>query len=106
MYPVPRYPNGIRSISYRSPVGRKRDSMLNCLLNQSCPKWLLLLCLVPVSTLSLAQGNEELEKRYQEKQAKKFVQKIEWVTSLEQAKAVAKQKNLPILAYFTRSYAP
>ena len=56
--------------------------------------------------MSLAQGNEELEKRYQEKQAKKFVQKIEWVTSLEQAKAVSKQKNLPILAYFTRSYAP
>ena len=81
-------------------------SLLNSLLNYSCPKWVLLLCLLSVSTVSLAQGNEELEKRYQEKQAKKFVQKIEWVTSMEKAKAISKQKNLPILAYFTRSYAP
>ncbi|MEE2856208.1 MAG: hypothetical protein VX949_02320 [Planctomycetota bacterium] len=67
---------------------------------------MMVLCLLSVSTVSLAQGTEELEKRYQEKQAKKFVQKIEWVTSMEKAKAISKQKNLPILAYFTRSYAP
>lgn len=76
--------------------------MLKC----HAPKWVMVLCLLSVSTVSLAQGTEELEKRYQEKQAKKFVQKIEWVTSLEKAKAISKQKNLPILAYFTRSYAP
>ncbi|MBT5739423.1 MAG: hypothetical protein HOI29_12735 [Planctomycetes bacterium] len=76
------------------------------MLKSSPPSWLTILCVLLVSSVSVAQGTEELEKKYQEKRAKKFVQKIEWITSLDQAKAISKQKNLPILAYFTRSYAP
>jgi hypothetical protein len=87
---------------FASPVGRKRVSMQKF----SALRWLATLCVLLVCSVSLAQGSEEMEKRYQEKRAKKFVQKIEWVTSLDQAKAISKQKNLPILAYFTRSYAP
>ncbi|MDE0957493.1 MAG: hypothetical protein OSB12_02550 [Planctomycetota bacterium] len=76
------------------------------MLKSSPPSVLAILCMLLVSSVSVAQGTEELEKKYQEKRAKKFVQKIEWITSLDQAKAISKQKNLPILAYFTRSYAP
>ncbi|HIK81790.1 MAG TPA: hypothetical protein EYF93_02660 [Planctomycetes bacterium] len=72
----------------------------------SALRWLTTLCVLLVGSVSLAQDSEVMEKRYQEKRAKKFVQKIEWITSLDQAKAISKQKNLPILAYFTRSYAP
>ena len=76
------------------------------MLKSSPPSWLTILCVLLVSSVSVAQGTEELEKKYQEKRAKKFVQKVEWVTSLDQAKAISKRENLPILAYFTRSYAP
>jgi len=63
------------------------------------------ICLLLCST-GFAQDRAELEKRYEEKRKKKFVQHIEWVTNLEEAKKISQEKNLPILAYFTRSYAP
>ncbi|HIG05655.1 MAG TPA: hypothetical protein EYQ08_08000 [Planctomycetes bacterium] len=89
------------------PVGRKRVSMQKFSMQKySALRWLTTLCVLLVGSVSLAQDSEVMEKRYQEKRAKKFVQKIEWITSLDQAKAISKQKNLPILAYFTRSYAP
>lgn len=55
--------------------------------------------------LAAAQSQEELEKRYQEKLNKDFVQKISWVRSLEEAKEQAKAEDKLILGYFTRSYA-
>lgn len=76
------------------------------MLKFSALKSMTVVSLLLVCAVSLSQGSDELEQRYQEKRAKKFVEKIEWVTSLEKAKAISKQKNLPILAYFTRSYAP
>ena len=54
----------------------------------------------------MAQDDSQLEKNYQEKQKKSFVKKIEWVMSLEEAQKISEKKGLPILAYFTRSYAP
>ena len=98
--PCIELPHGFGLFAF--PVGRKRVSMRKF----SALRWLATLCVLLVCSVSLAQGSEEMEKRYQEKRAKKFVQKIEWITSLDQAKAISKQKNLPILAYFTRSYAP
>lgn len=76
------------------------------MLKFSALKSMAVVSLLLVCAVSLSQGSDELEQRFQEKRAKKFVEKIEWVTSLEKAKAISKQKNLPILAYFTRSYAP
>ncbi|MDE0959984.1 MAG: hypothetical protein OSB09_04320 [Planctomycetota bacterium] len=76
------------------------------MLKFSALKSMTVVSLLLVCAVSLSQGSDELEQRFQEKRAKKFVEKIEWVTSLEKAKAISKQKNLPILAYFTRSYAP
>ena len=93
--------------AFVSLVGRKRVSMQKYSMQKfSALRWLTTLCVLLVCSVSQAQGSEEMEKRYQEKRAKKFVQKIEWITSLDQAKAISKQKNLPILAYFPRSYAP
>ena len=93
--------------AFVSLVGRKRVSMQKYSMQKfSALRWLTTLCVLLVCSVPQAQGSEEMEKRYQEKRAKKFVQKIEWITSLDQAKAISKQKNLPILAYFTRSYAP
>ena len=54
----------------------------------------------------MAQDDSQLEKNYQEKQKKSFVKKIEWVTTLAEARKISEKKGLPILAYFTRSYAP
>ena len=53
-----------------------------------------------------AQSNEELEKRWQKKQNSKFLKAVEWERSLEAAVERARRDNLPIVAYFTRSYAP
>lgn len=51
-------------------------------------------------------GSSELERRYQKKLQEPFMKKVEWATSLKAAKERAKSSNLPILAYFTRSYSP
>ncbi|MGE4618474.1 MAG: hypothetical protein AAEJ04_01550 [Planctomycetota bacterium] len=67
-----------------------------------------LLCgsLLFIATLVAAQDDAQMEKNYQEKQKKAFVKKIEWVSTLAEARKISEQKGLPILAYFTRSYAP
>ncbi len=59
-----------------------------------------------IATLVAAQDDAQMEKNYQEKQKKAFVKKIEWVSTLAEARKISEQKGLPILAYFTRSYAP
>lgn len=54
---------------------------------------------------SLAQ-DQTMEQKYQEKLKKDFVGKVDWVQSLESAKAKAAEQKKLIFAYFTRSYAP
>ncbi len=55
---------------------------------------------------SVPLDDDPKEKNYQEKLQKPFVKAIPWENSLEEAKKKAAEKNLPIIAYFTRSYAP
>ena len=62
--------------------------------------------LLMVATMAMAQDDARMEKNYQEKLQKKFVKKIEWVTTLAEARKISVKKGLPILAYFTRSYSP
>lgn len=50
--------------------------------------------------------DETLEQNYMEKLKKPFVSAISWESNLEKAKQQSAEKNLPIIAYFTRSYAP
>ena len=49
---------------------------------------------------------QSLEQNYQEKIKKPFVSKVPWALGYEKAIATAKKEDKPILAYFTRSYAP
>ena len=62
--------------------------------------------LLMVAMIAMAQDDARMEKNYQEKLQKKFVKKIEWVTTLAEARKISEKKGLPILAYFTRSYSP
>jgi len=52
------------------------------------------------------QDPEKMQKNYDEKLAKAFAKAVPWQSSLEAAQKLAAEKNLPIIAYFTRSYAP
>ena len=73
---------------------------------------LLMACLVLVPASMLicpavqAQNPEELEKRWQNKQDSAFLKAVKWERSLDAAVERARRDNLPIVAYFTRSYAP
>jgi len=49
---------------------------------------------------------EKLEERYRAKLSKPFLDRIEWYRRLDPALAAAKEERKPLLAYFTRSYAP
>jgi hypothetical protein len=49
---------------------------------------------------------DQMKRSYEEKLKKEFMKKIEWERELEDALAKSKEKNLPVMAYFTRSYAP
>ncbi|OUU23198.1 MAG: hypothetical protein CBC13_06260 [Planctomycetia bacterium TMED53] len=53
-----------------------------------------------------SNDEDRMEKNYQEKLKKTFVSAIAWEGTLEEAKKKALEKNMPIIAYFTRSYAP
>ncbi len=68
------------------------------------------LVLVPASMLICsalqAQNPEELEKRWQKKQASTFLKAVKWERSLDAAVERARRATLPIVAYFTRSYDP
>ena len=52
------------------------------------------------------QDPEKMQKNYDEKLAKAFAKAVPWQSSLAAAQKLAAEKNLPIIAYFTRSYAP
>ena len=67
----------------------------------------LLFLLVP-ATSSWAQvppTKEELDGYYKKKLEKEFIAKAEWKTTFADAKKASVEKNLPILMYFTRSFA-
>ena len=57
---------------------------------------------------ALIEGHapEPMQTNYDEKLAKAFAEAVPWQSSLEAAQKLAAEKNLPIIAYFTRSYAP
>lgn len=50
--------------------------------------------------------DQELRDKYQAKLELPFVKAIGWQQSLESARKLSRENNLPIIAYFTRSYAP
>lgn len=63
--------------------------------------------LLAVLALSFAlPAQSDLEKKLEEKLASEFLTKAPWITDYDQARAVAREKKLPIFAYFSRSYAP
>ncbi len=70
-------------------------------------RWLTVLLLLWLGGPQTASAlDETLEQNYAEKLKKPFVSAISWESSLEKAKQQSAEKNLPIIAYFTRSYAP
>ncbi len=74
-------------------------------------RWAIaLLALVPASFLAHpgahAQDSGELERRWQKKQESVFLKAVKWERTLDSAVERARRDNLPIVAYFTRSYAP
>jgi len=72
-----------------------------------CTRWIAALLLVVIPSLSLAQGDQTaLERRWKSKQAASFLKQVRWERTLDLAKTRARRDNLPIVAYFTRSYAP
>ena len=73
----------------------------------SATRWLTVLLGVWLAGTSTAAAfDETLEKNYAEKLEKPFVSTISWESSLAKARQLSAEKNLPIIAYFTRSYAP
>ena len=70
-------------------------------------RWLTVLLLLWLGGPQTASAlDETLEQNYTEKLKKPFVSAISWESSLEKAKQQSAEKKLPIIAYFTRSYAP
>jgi hypothetical protein len=66
---------------------------------------ILLLILAP-ALVDAQIARSELENRYQKKQASAFLKNAIWERTLDAAKERARRDNLPIVAYFTRSYSP
>lgn len=50
--------------------------------------------------------NGDLETEYAKKLEKEFAKAVEWRLTLADAKKACQEKNIPIIAYFTRSYSP
>ncbi|MGE4602378.1 MAG: hypothetical protein AAEJ65_05700 [Planctomycetota bacterium] len=72
-----------------------------------CTQWIAALLLVLIPSLSSAQGDQTaLERRWKSKQAASFLKQVSWERTLDLAMTRARRDNLPIVAYFTRSYAP
>ena len=67
----------------------------------------LLCCVLPflLAGTAVAQDTSEFERKYQKKLESPFLAKARWEHRLEEACARAKEQNVPIFAYFTRSYA-
>ncbi|MFQ5506037.1 MAG: hypothetical protein ACE5F1_14750 [Planctomycetota bacterium] len=60
-----------------------------------------------LATQASAQGSQEdLAARRDKKLKSAFLQKADWITDYDKARARAKQSGKLIFAYFTRSYAP
>ncbi|MBC8260777.1 MAG: hypothetical protein H8E43_03020 [Planctomycetia bacterium] len=81
------------------------------MMMRSNPLWLCwLLILMPVSLISTSmlegQSPEELESRWKKKQESAFLKAVKWERTLDAAIERARRDNLPIVAYFTRSYSP
>ncbi len=55
---------------------------------------------------AFGQDPSALEDNYQAKLKKDFMKHIAWEQSYDTALAKAKEANQPVMAYFTRSYAP
>ncbi|HIA27446.1 MAG TPA: hypothetical protein EYN79_04890 [Planctomycetes bacterium] len=51
-------------------------------------------------------AQETLAEKYDAKLLKPFAKKIEWQHKIDRARELAKERNQPVLAFFTRSYAP
>lgn len=64
------------------------------------------LVLVASGSAGAQTRSEVLRSRYEAKLASPFVSKIEWERTFSAAKERARTEKKPILAYFTRSYAP
>jgi len=64
------------------------------------------LFIVTFGARSAPAQESDLEIEYAKKLEKKFSNAVEWQHELEAAKKASREKNIPIIAYFTRSYAP
>ena len=53
-----------------------------------------------------APSEDELRARYEQKLKKDFLKEVKWQRSIKKAQKLSKRKKKPILAYFSRSYAP
>lgn len=53
-----------------------------------------------------AGAQESLEARRDAKLASEFLKKAPWMTDYDKAREESKKSNKPILAYFSRSFAP
>jgi hypothetical protein len=54
----------------------------------------------------VAQDDEALAARRDEKLKAEFLQFADWTTDYDEARKRAKETKRPIFAYFTRSYSP
>ncbi len=66
---------------------------------------MLALAALLVTCPSVAQEND-LEAEYAKKLEKKFAKSVDWRQEIAAAKKACREKNVPIIAYFTRSYSP
>lgn len=54
----------------------------------------------------VAQSTDALERNYKKKLESEFLTRIEWKHKLDEATSEAREKDLPIVGYFTRSWSP
>lgn len=57
-------------------------------------------------TSSVGAQGQSNQAKYEAKLQEEFASKIEWTQSLEEAQLQAKEKQMLIFGYFSRSYAP
>lgn len=54
----------------------------------------------------VAVAQDSLESRRDSKLASEFLKKAPWMTDYDKAREESRKSNKPILAYFSRSFAP
>lgn len=68
------------------------------------------LLLAAAASPALAQqqkeSQESLQKKYDEKVGEAWVKDPAWILDFDKAREEAKKRGRPMVAYFTRSYAP